>query len=410
VTLRAIGVITVVALLVALGISSLWPWTAERHMSAYGNDWDDVSYFRRDLDKTGYTTMNILSSPMTLETTSNWQDTVLVVAGVERPYTDEEAQAIYRFLERGGKLVLADDRGHSDPLLKELVGDVKVNRSKLYSPSYVKNPDFIETAGYIDSGPVIDKRYTVMTNKPATFEGAIVGTIFLNTDNRSWLDVNNNKEKDLAEHERYFIIGFFFTGNAFLSDPSVFINDMWVRDQNAALGLDIIAAMLPKGGTVIFDESRHISSDAGQRAEKQVYDIFLVFTYDNYARAALITMCIAAVLLYLRFVKLPSDWAHMPNLDVPWLLNYKEGHIGSEDALRIRTLLENKVRVALCLSNKEFKLRKTDLMASTVKDELLLRFWKGWDAYGKEELEPVLERLSKFEVEPVDLTVGGGSR
>lgn len=383
----------------ALAISSIWPWTVERQMSAYTNNWNDVSIFRDALERHGYGTEAILSSPRVLDLEKDWSGSVLIILGVERPYTKQELASINHFLEKGGRLFLADDGGYSAPLLRAVAGDVTVNRSRLYSPDYIKNPDFIRATGYIDSGPIINKKYSLLTDRPAAFQGAVSGTPFIYTDNRSWIDVNGNKEKDLAEESGTYVLGFFDTGNAFISDPSLFINDMAVRFQNLALGLDIINAMLPKGGKVIFDESRHVSSNAGERAQRQVYDAFMFVAYDDFAKVVLVAVCIVAVLVYLRFVKLPTDWYHLPNLDEPWLLNYKEGSLGASDTYRVRLLLENRVRVARRLSTAEFKLRRKEILDGAIEDPDLIRFLQRWETYKKEDLERVVDKIKDLQLE-----------
>lgn len=404
-----IGAVTVVVLLVSVGIANLWPWSMERQLSAYTGHWNDISFMRLDLEKEGYSIDNIMSSPRVLDTQDRWDRSLLIVAGVERPYTKDEITSISNYLERGGKLLLADDRGYSEPLLKQLGVLLTINTTRVYSPSYLKNPDFIELSGYIDSGPVFSTDYTVLSDKPATFDGAIPGTIFLTTDNDSWMDTNGNKERDLSEPLKTYVLGIFVSGNTYLSDPSIFINDMWVRDQNAKLGVDIVRAMLPYGGKIIFDESRHVSTDSAHRAQKGVYDIFIFVAFDNYARGVVVAACIIAVLFYLRYVRLPTDWRHLPNLDEPYLVNYQEGAISQSDGLRIRILLENRVRVALRLSSKEFNLRKRDLMAKVLDDPDLIRFYRSWDIYKKEDLERVLDKIKDIEITcPANLD-GGAS-
>jgi hypothetical protein len=381
----------------------------ERQLSAYTGHWNDISFMRLDLEKDGYTIENVMSSPRVLDTQDSWDRSLLIVAGIERPYTKDEIASISKFLEHGGKLLLADDRGYSEPLLKKLGMNLKINTSKVYSPSYLKNPDFIELSGYLDSGPISNQDYTVLSDKPATFEGSIPGTIFLTTDNDTWIDTNGNKERELNEPLRTYIVGFFVNGNTYLSDPSVFINDMWVRDQNALLGRDIVRAMLPYGGKVIFEESRHVSTDSGHRAQKALYDIFIFIAFDNYARGVVVAVCIVAVLFYLRYVRLPTDWRHLPNLDEPYLVNYTEGSLSQSDGLRIKVLLENKVRVGLQLSPTEFNLKKRDLMGKVLEDPDLYRFYKAWDAYKKEDLERILEKIKDLEIACPQSSGGGAA-
>jgi hypothetical protein len=402
-----LGAITVVSLLVALAISSLWPWSVERQMSAYSDQWNDVSMFREALVKDNYGVEDIMSSPTVLGTQKDWTGHLLIIMGVEKPYTQDELKAIRQFLTNGGKMILADDKGYSAPLLKDLPGGVSINRSRLYSSDYIKNPDFIQVTAYIDSGPVVNRPYELLTDRPAAFQGGIPGIVFSLTDDTAWLDANGNSKKDPDEKVGTYVLGFFYNNNAYLSDPSVFINDMWPRLQNSALGQDIVRAMLPRGGKVIFDESRHVSGNAAQRAQKEVYDAFIFVANDNYAKGTLIAVCIIGVLVYLRYVKLPTDWYHLPALDEPWLLNYKEGSLTASDGLRVRLLLENKVRVALRLSDKEFKLRRKAILEEVLDDPDLLWFLQTWAGYKKEDLPRILEKIRVLEVKELAEKEGG---
>ena len=53
------------------------------HLSAYDDDWDDLSAFRADLKGMGVDTTSMISSPVLLGEIENPEDTVFVVTGVE---------------------------------------------------------------------------------------------------------------------------------------------------------------------------------------------------------------------------------------------------------------------------------------------------------------------------------------
>ena len=113
---------------------------SEVHQSAYGLDWNDMSSFREDINAQGVTTTSIVSSPLLLEEIQSPSDTVFVVSGIERDtislprfssdssiiqlveglgYSTSEIEAIRKFVERGGTIVVLDDFGYAQGLAEE---------------------------------------------------------------------------------------------------------------------------------------------------------------------------------------------------------------------------------------------------------------------------------------------------
>lgn len=391
---RSGGLALVLILLVGMIVSAIFPWETEHQMSAYNDHWNDVSSFRGALKAQGYEIGNIMSSPKVLEDQDDWLGTVLIITGVERPYTQEEIDAIGKFIERDGRVILADDYGYSGPLLQEFVGDVFLNGSTLYSSNYVKNPAFVRVSA------LVDREYHVLLNKPSAIQGTLPGHIISITDNRTWMDANENNEKDIEELEGIYVIGLKFANNIFLSDPSLFINDMWKREDNAAFALALVRDLLPQGGKVIFEESRHISSDTGARVQREVYDSLLFVAFDNWARGLIIAISLLSVMAYLRYVRLPSEWFHRDNLNEAWLMNYTEPFLAAEDNLRVKNLLENKVRVAAQMSPREFALKRKALIEKMLTDKDLVKFLTKWKTHSKAELEGALEKIKGWRPDP----------
>ena len=107
---------------------------SDPHLSAYDDDWDDLSAFRSDLKGMGIDTTSMISSPVLLGEIENPEDTVFVVTGVEQDtislprftsdsevvqfsesegYTTTEIDAIVNYVESGGTLLVMDDFGYS---------------------------------------------------------------------------------------------------------------------------------------------------------------------------------------------------------------------------------------------------------------------------------------------------------
>ena len=106
----------------------------DSQLSAYDDDWDDISTFRDDLNSMGVETHSLVSSPLLLHEIKNPEETVFVISGVEKDtislprftgddsiiqmkendgYTTSEIEAITSFVARGGTIIVMDDFGYS---------------------------------------------------------------------------------------------------------------------------------------------------------------------------------------------------------------------------------------------------------------------------------------------------------
>ena len=113
---------------------------SDPHLSAYDDDWDDLSAFRADLKGMGVDTTSMISSPVLLGEIENPEDTVFIVTGVEQDtislprftgdvdviqfsesqgYTTTEIEAIIEYVFSGGTLLVMDDFGYSSGLAEE---------------------------------------------------------------------------------------------------------------------------------------------------------------------------------------------------------------------------------------------------------------------------------------------------
>ena len=113
-------------------IASTYIVQSNPHLSAYDEDWDDISAFRADLKAMDIDTRSLVSSPVLLEEIDEPENTVFVVTGVEQDtislprftndesviqfresagYSTTEIEAIVDFVARGGTILVMDDFG-----------------------------------------------------------------------------------------------------------------------------------------------------------------------------------------------------------------------------------------------------------------------------------------------------------
>ncbi|HWH08955.1 MAG TPA: DUF4350 domain-containing protein, partial [Candidatus Thermoplasmatota archaeon] len=111
-----------VALLGLVVLALLWPVAIgrdARHLTAYRGGEEDLSRFREELLASGARLESIRSTPHLLDDVKDARGALLVVIGNERRYDRAEADAVVRFLHRGGSVLLADESGFGTDVARE---------------------------------------------------------------------------------------------------------------------------------------------------------------------------------------------------------------------------------------------------------------------------------------------------
>ncbi|MDP6864022.1 MAG: hypothetical protein QGG96_01245 [Candidatus Poseidoniaceae archaeon] len=128
--------------------------------SAYGDDWNDMSAFKKDINDMGVETKSLVSSPLLLADIEDPSNTTFIVAGVERDtislpqfssegfltfasedgYTPSEVDAIREFVIAGGDVLVMDDFGYSSSIAEAF--GVRFKGVQLYDTVYVTELDY----------------------------------------------------------------------------------------------------------------------------------------------------------------------------------------------------------------------------------------------------------------------------
>jgi hypothetical protein len=109
-------------------------------LSAYDDDWNDISQFANDIDQEGdgkHEIKTIVSRPAIINKiaeveknsthpTINSNETILIIIGVERMYSEYDAKAIHAFVKSGGKVIIADDSGYGNSAFHGDMGSLDV--------------------------------------------------------------------------------------------------------------------------------------------------------------------------------------------------------------------------------------------------------------------------------------------
>jgi hypothetical protein len=128
--------------------------------SAYGEDWNDMSAFREDINAMGIETKSLVSSPLLLSDIEDPANTTFIIAGVERDtisipqfstegfitfgtedgYSPSEVDAIKEFVIAGGDVLVLDDFGYSSSIAEAF--GIRFKGVQLFDTVYVSELDY----------------------------------------------------------------------------------------------------------------------------------------------------------------------------------------------------------------------------------------------------------------------------
>lgn len=379
-----------------IAVIAIMPFISKRemHLSAYSDSWNDLSEFRKNLELKGYKIKCITSTPLSLrEYNGDYNKTLLCIIGVERPYTNDEIASIINFVDRGGSLIVADDFGFGNRLIK--VFGVEFSRCRLWSPNFIKNPSF----------PVINVtyegiHYEVMMNEPSTLSGVSEKEILVETDSNCWLDANKNGKRDLDElSDIYPIVASTHYGEGeiiIISDPGIFINDCWNIKDNSFFVMALVKSLVPSESTIIFDESIHVHKMPNHNFVQVMFFVLCNLMLYPAGKVVLLGAAIVLIAPYMRKIKRPVIWFHRDILTHATYHHLKIPELKDEDVLRMKHIAEEKVRLALVLSKDEFANIDESILKSVVGDDLLYDFITNWEKYSVEDLPKIIKKMDEW--------------
>lgn len=365
--LRA-SVIIIIGVIVALGLADFF--NGVHQLSAYDGDWNDLSEFRMSLDEAGYNTSSVISTPLLLNYSEGYYgyEKVLAIIGVERPYLAQEVDSVADFVFRGGFLLLADDFGYGNGIATRL--GVSFFGRRLYSSSYDRNPAFVRMNATVDG-----VEFSVLLDRPTALERVAPGQVRASTDENTWLDENGNGERDIDEgsaSQHIVALVSYGEGAALVvSDPGLFINDMWGRADNAAFVKALMARHFPGAKDVIIDESRHKPDTVREGAWRTGLSLGVLALNNLYGKAVLGILALLSVGTGIMAVRTPAEWRHEDTLGEISFHHLSQAMYRPEDRERLRTALLEKVRISLSLYPDEFEALGPEKLREVIWDERL---------------------------------------
>jgi len=190
----------------------------------------------------------------------------LLLIGPERDFTVGEAEAIMRFMNKGGRVILADELGFGNTLLEKLSLPMRIGGGLVLDPLFKERNAKLPKARYISDSHTVE----VILNHASIIRGC--SKPILLTTSYSYLDTDMNNVWDPGEEKGPFTVGCIVKigeGELIIfSDSSLFINSMIILGRNREFLLDII-----RDRKVLIDSS-HWSQTIFTLAKSAVIQIF----------------------------------------------------------------------------------------------------------------------------------------
>ena len=288
-------------------------------LSAYDEDWNDISNFRQALEEdadTSYSVSAILSNPAVLDDIVDPSSSLLVIAGIESPYTELELEILVRFMERGGSILVFGDYDYSNTIAQLFA--IEFVQHQLWDQNYRDNVSFIETTAHIDG-----KSYSVLLNEPVAIKDLNsqslnlwssniewTKNVFMATSRNSWIDSDDDgaitpddEAAPLSGFQLGVECGLRLEGEAlgsavFISDSSLGINHMWNENQNSFFLIDLVESIIGTDGQVLFDESRHTQESFGASLFQAALGFYFLLSGDTLVLQIIRLNVLVAVIIF----------------------------------------------------------------------------------------------------------------
>jgi hypothetical protein len=327
---RAKLVLGLAGLALLLGAFALVPLVAHGdaggELSAYQGGTQGLSDARAAAANAGFVVRNVASSPLVVRDV-NASRSVLVVAGLDKPYTDNEAKALDRYMTAGGSILLLDDYGYGEQFaLRHGIGSLK---RPLLDKSFDRNQSFVKVAALFDDGTV----YNLLLDAPSGLQDTDANDTalhpFMVSSADSYLDLQPNGLIDVIDKIGPFNVGVraqVGAGALYVIADSGFVdNDMLGRADNAKFLTGLLKyrlgdpATTSPPGLVLFDESKKPVSGAELSVLSTERGLLALFR--SLPVNGLLFLAALAVVALALLVRLPGrvSWVHrfLPRRFVP---------------------------------------------------------------------------------------------
>ena len=418
-------------------------------LSVYDDDWNDISEFASDLNKDSngkHEIKTIVSRPSIMDKISeieknstdqtvNVNQTVLVIIGVEKKYSDYDSKAIYNFVSAGGTVLLAADGGYAnsafngeqdigiqwwtnnvqegcEPKTNEqttIIGDVasaggygymdpKCKPARLYDANHWNEEIHPKNNSIVIIDANIDRMNfdgQLMMSSPSALKlggGKNAEGLAFSTQ-QGFVDLNQNGEggpgesthrnpadvgEEWPEEHGREVVAETNIGEGkivVISDTSIFTNRYYNQLDNKEFITQLFEYLTDgEKNTIIFDESRHIQGDFVSLIYIQLFGILGYVSSSE----ALGILFLGGIILILQIVMMrvenPKPWRHLFNIYEGRLSRFRVPHAHYTHPETIKEVFIEKVRIDNGFTREEFEMLAPSKIEELLGDPILIRF------------------------------------
>ena len=418
-------------------------------LSVYDDDWNDISEFASDLNKDSngkHEIKTIVSRPSIMDKISeieknstdqtvNVNQTVLVIIGVEKKYSDYDSKAIYNFVSSGGTVLLAADGGYAnsafngeqdigiqwwtnnvqegcEPKTNEqttIIGDVasaggygymdpKCKPARLYDANHWNEEIHPKNNSIVIIDANIDRMNfdgQLMMSSPSALKlggGKNAEGLAFSTQ-QGFVDLNQNGEggpgesthrnpadvgEEWPEEHGREVVAETNIGEGkivVISDTSIFTNRYYNQLDNKEFIIQLFEYLTDgEKNTIIFDESRHIQGDFVSLIYVQLFGILGYVSSSE----ALGILFLGGIILILQIVMMrvenPKPWRHLFNIYEGRLSRFRVPHAHYTHPETIKEVFIEKVRIDNGFTREEFEMLAPSKIEELLGDPILIRF------------------------------------
>jgi SAM-dependent methyltransferase len=431
---RAIIIMIALFIILIIFLASVISFTSPKktsQLSAYSDRWNDVSKFREHIasQKDGdnnnlYETSSIISSPTILKDIENISgkkpnDCLYLALGVEKKYNTDEVREIIDFVYDGGSAIIADDFGYGNSFVNSAQDidesfNIRFARKPLWDENYAVDPRFIKINVNQDESRFFEG--IILLNDPTALDRynpseKWYGKTLVSSSGKGWVDINGDgkpsieiPDEKMGKKSIIHEIGIGKGKAVFISDPSIFINDMWNRENNSAFADALVKYVFSESEDfdfennetklIIFDESLHMQDNIITNARHSFYQSMVVFTTNSQLEILVGILALLFLGVLLIIIEDPPGLRHRFNINFYNLNELRSTTISTKDCDRIRYIYLERLRITNGLSIEDFKELSYDELYDIIRDDDLVEFALEWDKkYYSEDLQRILLKV-----------------
>lgn len=244
--------VTIFVLVAVISLIAIWFYPSVSDFMASNTMWNGLEKFDNDFNSTQVNSLdNFPSTP----------DKSILVAIPYLDYTGDDLAKLKEFLDNGGTILLMDDYGYGNSVLKYLGVSIRFSNNPLLDPLFSYKNQYLPRITDFTPGVKESGVNAIMFNHATTLTNVSITEAVAWSSVTSYLDINDNGALDPGEPKGPFTVAARLKVGkgtlAIVSDPSAIISSMVGRDDNYAF-IRYLVGSADTGKKVMVDSS-HIT-------------------------------------------------------------------------------------------------------------------------------------------------------